>query len=288
MLTLILLLTTPAQADCAPVNLKQVTRDARAALEDALPELALSQVLQADQALGCLDTLASVDDLGALYQVGGTAALRLGQDEQAQALFATGARMAGAVPFDVRLGASAQGAWQSQLDFVRNQDRATVLAHTPVRLDGLDLALGQARQVPAGGHLIQQVDGAALVRSELRPLEAGSTFEIGQAPTVAEEPRRRPVGLAVSGLALTLGGGACLYDLGLHQRSLGALESRADLHERYYPDNPWPRLSAERERLEQTSTALKMCGLTGVSVGSAILGASLVLTNQSITLTKSW
>lgn len=288
MLTLILLLILPAQADCAPVNLKQVTRDARAALEDALPELALSQVLQADQALGCLDTLASVDDLGALYQVGGTAALRLGQDEQAQALFATGARMAGAVPFDVRLGASAQGAWQSQVDFVRNQDRATVLAYTPVRLDGLDLALGQPRQVPAGAHLVQQVDGEALVRSELRPLAAGATFEIGQAPTLAEEPRRRPVGLAVSGLALTLGGGACLYDLALHQRSLGKTEGRAEVQAELDPDVAWSGLAAEREGMARTSTALAVCGMTGLSVGSAILGASLLFNPQSITLTKSW
>lgn len=266
MLTLLLLLHTTALAECAPIDLKRVQRDARVALDDLQPAQALALVAQADESLACLDLLVTVEDLAALYQVGGTAALRLGQEYRARELFTTAARLAGEVGFDGRLGASAQELYEGQRDFVQAQDRATVVAYAPARLDGLDLPVGQEQAISPGLHLVQGLDASGAVRSGVEVVASGGKLEIG-APELPQAPEpTRHLGLAVAGTLLTLAGGAVAW-IGVNMD--GAL---GDLQE---GDPAYDTKGRQRD-------ALIGAGALGVGAGCALLATGSVLSSQPV------
>ncbi len=211
MVLLLLLLNSAALADCAPVALASVVREVRVLLEDAEPEQALALVQTAEAALPCADRLLTPDELGQLYQLGGTAALRLGKLAEAEALLATAARMADAVSFDVTLGASALDAYERQRAQVRAQARAQVIAYIPARLDGLDLPLSQAREIAPGAHLIQRIDASGAVRTTLETVAPGGRLSIGEPLPPAPAQPTRHLGLALTGSALALGGAALVW-----------------------------------------------------------------------------
>lgn len=250
-------------ADCAPVPLAAANRDARVQLDDQDPEAALRTIHLAEDALRCLDVLATREDLAALYQIGGTAALKLGDDEEARRLFTAGVTMTDVVAFDLSLGVAAANLYAATRASVERDAKGGVLARAAGgRLDGADLPAGQQLTVPPGAHLVQIIDASGAVRSDVQTVREGAVLEIGAASkATASAPARsghgRHLGLAVGGATAVLAGTAALVGSGIWKNHLSE-----------YTDGTEPLLRID---------LLTFGGCAAVGVGTAALFTGAVL-----------
>lgn len=222
----VILLIKAALADCVPVDLAFSSRRARVLLDEAEPVEALAIIVQAEAGLPCLDVLARRDDLAELFQIGGTAALKADNTTEAQRLFAAGARVAAQITFDISLGEPAAQLYAESRAFVDNAPKGSVLAWTPVRLDGLDIPTGIPQSVPQGGHLVQQVRADGSVQSSIELVAEGEMVEIGTAPAPppTAPARERHLGRALGGAGLVLAGSTALVVSGVMKNGLSLYE----------------------------------------------------------------
>ena len=268
MLPALFLLLAPAHADCVPPDLAATDQQARQLLNDAETEKALALVLAAEQNLGCLDKLASIDTLAALYWTGGTAALAAGNTDEAHRQFANAARMAGELVFDPSLGANAMKAYQDQLDLVATSATVTVVAWEPTRLDGRDLILGQSNVVHIGPHLFQEIAADGSVQSATKTLAEGQpdtegTPPVAQVPAVVppQPARKKHLGLVISATTLIVGGSAAVIYGGVLKNALGDQTS---------DDAPHPLIDA-----------LTLGGAGAIGLGTGTLFCTSLLSSDS-------
>lgn len=278
------LLTTVAWADCMPLSLDEVSEQARVLMSQGEPKLALAKVDEAIANLPCRTELIRVEDLGELYQVGGTAARQAGDLARATALYGRAARMVAPVEFFGSLGDMDRQTYEAQLSAASPPHSSFLVTRATVLVDGYELRAGVEQGVPSGAHLVQELLPDGSRRSTVVEVPAGGRVEVGESPVSSHTGRK--VGLTITGLGLVLGGGTCLVEAGIHRQSLGLTQGREDVRDDI--GRSWPGFADEQARLERTSMTLQVCGVAGISVGSALLGGTLLLSHNSVNFTKTW
>lgn len=279
LLIMLLIISPLAQAECIPIDLGQTALAARRDLNDQEPEQALARIQAAEHQLPCLDKLATKDALASFYRVGGTAALSVGRQEEAQRLFSAAAVTASEVEFDPTLGPFAMSSYEAELEIVYSLPAASVQTYETVRIDGWELVAGQTLQILPGTHLIQQVLPNGSVSSRMISISSGDHETFGTPPppppppcevcpdcpvTTTRPTYPRRIGATVAGGALV---------------TLGAAMLAADVY--------WASNISQYSKQDAPTSSINLLlfgGVAATGVGSTLLvGAHVIPTsNQSI------
>lgn len=184
-----ILLLSLSVAQAEPCQPRDLAADAVAAVTAVIDD-ELEQAIATSQAgvasLECADRVPNPEDLASLWQAMGTAQLSLGDLKGAEASL----RQAAAVNpgwFNERLGPRARAAWAGVRVGEPAALRASPMPATATLVvDGLPRQ-DQPVELAAGTHLVQVLDGEALVLTRVLTLEPGQSAEL---PTGLEGPAR--------------------------------------------------------------------------------------------------
>lgn len=248
---------------CQPVDPVLATASAREQATMGEYGRAVGLVARAKSSLHCAERLLEPEDLAALFQVGGAAALGYGEDGQGKEWMDDALRLAPGIAFDPNLGEQARRLYEAERaeSQAAGADQAgTLQARRSLRLDGEPFATGE-HSLAAGWHLVQTMDRGGVVHTGEIEIQAGE-------PTPWPDPvphHGLRVGLAVSGSVLALGGVAALTDLALQMPGYRQQYETA------------------QEQGEARMNALLWSGIAGVSLGAGalVLGATLDLSDPA-------
>lgn len=206
-----LLLSTAALADCMPLSLDEVSEQARVLMSQGEPKLALQKVTEAIESFPCRTELIRAEDLGELYQVGGTAARQAGDNARAAELYGRAARMVAPVEYFGTLGDVDRQLYESQIASASPPHTAFLLPQTMVFADGYELRAGVEQGVPAGPHLVQELLPDGSRRSTIVEVPTDGRVEVGTRSAVHSRGGRA---LTIAGGVLTaVGVGALAADV---------------------------------------------------------------------------